>query len=138
MSVPAFDELAGSEPLAGRAVITHLTIRGERLAFIVPAALMESLRILVGLLASSTPSPSLPAVLAQVYPWATSLPADALHQFAADLSQALRAGDDVPDEMEAALVSWRSTAEAYADPDLMAALRQKLGDYGPVPDPTAK
>lgn len=63
MGMPAYDEPAGAESLAGRAVLTHLTVNGERVALIVPAALMDSLRILAGLLASGTPFPELQALL---------------------------------------------------------------------------
>jgi hypothetical protein len=138
MSVPAREPPADAEALARRGAITHVTINGERIALIVPASLMDTLRILAALLSTGSVSGDLPALLPDVYPWARHLPDEALEEFAADLGNALRAGADAPEQMEGVVISWRATAEAYADPDLLAALRAPVSDCGPVPEPAAR
>lgn len=135
MSEPASELPA--EALARRGVVTHLTINGERVALIVPASLMDTLRILATLLTSGQASAALPALLPEVYPWARYLPDEALQEFAGELGEALRGGDDAPELVERVVISWRSTAEAYADPELLAALRAPVTDCGPVPEPPA-
>jgi hypothetical protein len=114
-----------------------VTINGEDIVLIVPRALAEPMRILAGLLASDKTSAVLPVLLADVYPWARHLPLEAVEEFGSDLRTALRAGADAPERMEQAVMSWRATAEAYADPDLLAELRTPVSDCGPVPEPAA-
>lgn len=139
MSVPAAEPPGdGAAGLMRRAVVTHFTVDGERLTMLVPAALMDSLRILAGLLASGTWSRQIADLLTDVYPWAADLPAAAMREFAGDLGRALRKGSEAPDGLEAAIAGWRATAEIYADPELLAVLTEPLADSGPVPDPYAR
>lgn len=140
MSVPAAEPPADAEALARRGAITHVTINGERVALIVPASLMDTLRILAEvLLASPDALDRLPGLLPAVYPWAQHLPHHELKQFAFDLRDALRSGElDAPERMERIVISWRGTAEVYADPDLFKAVTARGGDYGPVPAPAAR
>jgi hypothetical protein len=134
--VPAPELPADAESLGRRSALTYMTINGERIALIVPASLMEALRILAVLLSSGQVSGELPALLPEVYTWARDLPEHELRVFAAELGEALRGGGpDAPELMERVVAGWRATAEAYADPELLAALRAPVSDCGPVPEP---
>jgi hypothetical protein len=138
MSEPAFELPGGTESLARRGVLTHLTVDGDRIALIVPATLMDTLRILSGLLSSPEAQDRLPELLPVVYPWAEDLPGHELKGFAFDLRDALLSGGpDVPERMERVVIGWRGTAEVHADRDLYNAVTAKGSDYGPVPEPAA-
>lgn len=138
MNVSAAGSAAGAEPRSREREIIDVEINGERVTLIVPGSLAEPMRILAGLLASEKASAVLPVLLADVYPWARHLPLEALEEFGADLRSALRDGAEAPGHMEQAVMSWRATAEAYADPDLLAALRAPVSDCGPVPEPVVR
>jgi hypothetical protein len=139
MSEPAFELPGDAESLARRGVLTHLTVGGERIALIVPASLMDTLRILAELLASPEAQDRLPELLPAVYPWARHLPGYELKGFASDLRDALLSGGaDVPERMERVVIGWRGTAEVHADRDLFNAVAAKGSDYGPVPEPAAQ
>lgn len=134
--MPASDPSADAESLARRSVITHLTIGGDRIALIVPASLMDTMRILAALLSSGQATDTLPNLLPEVYPWAASLPMYELKAFASELGAALRGGGpDAPEMMERVVEGWRATAEVYADKDTLAALMAPVTDCGPVPEP---
>ncbi|MDQ2873919.1 MAG: hypothetical protein M3Y33_03520 [Actinomycetota bacterium] len=138
MSEPAQELPADAESLARRGVLTHLTVNGERVALIVPASLMDTLRILAELLASPEESARLAVLLPAVYPWARYLPDYELKAFAFELRDALRdGGADAPELMERVVIGWRGTAEVHADPDLFRAVTAEGSDYGPVPEPAA-
>lgn len=137
MSMPAAEPPSDAEALARQGAITHLTVNGERIALIVPTSLLESMQILADLLANDRVSAELAPLLPDVYPWARHLPTEALREFAADLRNALRSGADAPELMQQVVISWRVTAEAYADPELLAELRAPVSDCGPVPEPAA-
>jgi hypothetical protein len=146
MSEPATDLPAESEPLTGaaenarRGVVTHITVHGERVAAIVPESLVRLLNDLVALLAAGDPfmTTTFPQVLPQVFPWARSLPPHELKAAARELHQAAAVGaPDAAELIEETLAGWRATAEVYADPAALAALRAPIGDYGPVPEPHA-
>ncbi|MEW2624723.1 hypothetical protein [Streptomyces sp. NPDC048106] len=61
-----------------------------------------------------------------------------LHAFAVELVDTMRAADSLGNSASVAqlLIAWQHTAEAYYDPEPLAALTKDHGeDYGPVPDP---
>lgn len=140
MSMPA-SELPGSgaESLAGRGVITHLTVGGGRIALIVPASLMDTMKILAAPLSSVPAAEAPPQLLPRVYPWAADLPPHELGAFGAELGDVLReGGPDAPEQMERVVDGWRATAEVYADEGALAALRSPLTDCGTVPEPAVR
>lgn len=138
MSVPAAEPPADAGSLARRGAITHLTIDGERIALIVPAALMDVMRILAGLLVSDEATAELAGLLPAVYPWAQFLPEPDLTMFAAEVRDTIRAGGpDAPEQLERVVTAWRGTAEVFADPELLKALLADGGDWGPVPAPAS-
>jgi hypothetical protein len=77
-------------------------------------------------------------VLPQTFPWTRSLPPYELKSLARELRQAAVTGTpEAAEQIERILAGWQATAEAYADPAILAALRAPIGDYGPVPEPHA-
>jgi hypothetical protein len=145
MSEPASelpaDNLVSVVDNARRGVVTHITLQGERVAAIVPEYLLQVLDHLVILLAATSDVLALrelPEVLLQAFPWAHALPGHELKAMARELRQA--AAPQTPeaaDEARSVLAGWQATAEAYAGPAVLEALRSPLGDYGPVPEPYA-
>ncbi len=144
MSESAPELPAESEPLAGaaenarRGVVTHVTIHGERVAAIVPESLIKLVDDLMALLANDLALTGHTYVLTQAFPWARSLPSHELKAFAGGLRQAAAAGAPEATELvDGIITGWQATAEAYADYGTLAALRAPIGDYGPVPEPSA-
>lgn len=77
-------------------------------------------------------------VLVNAYPWIRALPEPDVHTFAAELMDAMGDGESVANAAAVSqlLIAWQHTAEAWADPDVLAALTKVHdGDYGPVPAP---
>jgi hypothetical protein len=76
-------------------------------------------------------------VLPDAFPWVEFLPAGDREQFLTELVTTLRASDDIDNLAPVAqlITEWQHTAEVYADPALLAALRQDADDFGPVPVP---
>lgn len=77
-------------------------------------------------------------LLPQVFPWIRFLPADDRISFAQELIDVMEASGqlDSPVPVLHLIAQWQHTAEIYADPDLLAALRsEEAGDFGPVPRP---
>jgi hypothetical protein len=73
-----------------------------------------------------------------MFPWARHLPLEAAELFAGELVRAYR-NEESPEAIAALVASWRSTAEVYADPELLKALRTPSeGDFGPVPPPAGE
>jgi hypothetical protein len=141
MSEFAYELPAESGPLAGaaenaqRGVVTHITVHGERVAAIVPESLFEMVNHLVALLAGNQSLAELITILPAAFPWARSLPPHELSAFARELHAA--AANQSTDRVEPVLLGWHATADVYADPELVVALKTPLGDYGPVPQPHA-
>jgi len=141
MSEPAPELAADEAPLAGpaddasRGVVTHLTIHGQRVAAIVPESVIEALRVFAALLTSEQASKILPAAIPAAIPWARALPPAELPILAAELAEAAASGPDAPELIATLIRGWRATAEAYADPAVLAALTAPQGDYGVVPEP---
>jgi hypothetical protein len=132
MSEPAPD-LDAEDALRG--VVSQLVVNGERMPVIIPGSVIEALRAFAEILADPKLGSSLPALLQHAMPWARPLPADELRQFAADLAEAAASDDRAPERLAALLREWRATAEAYADPEILAALTTAPVDCGPVPEP---
>lgn len=78
--------------------------------------------------------------LTDEYPWLEFLPEDARKQFTDEFFRVLRAAATVDrfaafDQM---IEAWKSTAEIYADPELLARLQDPGDDAIPVPSPLAE
>jgi hypothetical protein len=141
MSEPAAEVAAEDAPLARAAdnarhgVVTHLTMEGQRVAVIMPQAVIDALSAFAEILSSEERADRLPGTIRAAIPWTRLLPADDLRSFAAELSAAAAAGRDAPDLVATVLREWQVTAEAYADPETLAALTTAPVDCGPVPEP---
>jgi hypothetical protein len=69
-------------------------------------------------------------------PWLSLLPPDDVRQFREELAAAVRDGAE-PAAVAQLIIEWQHTAEVYADPDLLAVLRQEADDRGRVSKPSA-
>jgi hypothetical protein len=79
-------------------------------------------------------------VLPATFPWVRYLPDHDVRSFAVELVDTVAAATAMTNTADVSqmLVEWRHTAEAYADPELHAALAGDVrGDHGPVPEPAA-
>ena len=106
------DTLVSAVDNAGRGVVTHITIKGDRVAAIVSESTLAMSRLLAVLLTSDIAASALPAVLPTAFPWASSLPADHLKSFAGELREAVVAGS--PERVERVLIDWQAVAEVRA------------------------
>jgi len=113
-SVPELpaDTLVSAVDNAGRGVVTHITIKGDRVAAIVSQATLAMSRLLTVLLTSDTAASALPAVLPAAFPWAGSLPDEHLNAFAGELREAVVA--ESPERVERVLIDWQAVAEVRA------------------------
>lgn len=78
-------------------------------------------------------------VLPQVFPWVRFLPADDKTEFVRELIEVMGAGGELgsPAPTLQVITEWRNTAQIYADPELLDALRSRpIEDGGEVPAPT--
>ena len=96
---------------ARRGVVTHITIKGERVAAIVSESTLAMSQLLTALLTSEMAASALPAVLPAAFPWASSLPDTDTHlrAFAGELREAVVAGS--PERVERVLDDWQAVAE---------------------------
>src|SRR5262245_27827515 len=72
-------------------------------------------------------------VLPQVFPWVRFLPNDEKAEFVRELIEVMSAGEelDSPASVLQTITEWRSTAQVYADPELLEVLRsQTIEDSG--------
>ena len=79
-------------------------------------------------------------ILPKVFPWIRFLTPDDRTTFAQELIDVMDASEELgsPAPVLQVITEWRHTAEIYADPELLAALRSEVvGDFGAVPDPGA-
>ena len=106
------DTLVSAVDNAGRGVVTHITIKGDRVAAIVSQSTLAMSRLLTVLLTDETAASVLPAVLPAAFPWARSLPGDHLTAFAAELREAVVA--ESPERVERVLIDWQAVAEVRA------------------------
>jgi len=113
-SVPelAADTLVSAVDHARRGDVTHITIKGERVAAIVSVSTLAQSHLLAVLLTSEVAASALPEVLPTAFPWATSLPDDYLKTFAGELREAVIA--ESPERVESVLVDWQAVAEVRA------------------------
>jgi hypothetical protein len=82
------DTLVSAVDNARGGVVTHITIKGERVAAIVSESALAMARLVAVLLASEPGASGLPAVLPATFPWAGSIPVDELTAFAGELREA--------------------------------------------------
>ncbi|MGH3199329.1 MAG: hypothetical protein ACRDOH_20275 [Streptosporangiaceae bacterium] len=134
ISEPA-PELDAEDALRG--VVSQLYINGERMTVIVPGSVIEALRALSGVIRHAQAVGYLPQLLREAMPWAAPLSADDLNELASDLAEAAGSSNHAPERLAAMLREWQATAEAHADPDILAALTTPPADCGPVPQPAA-
>jgi hypothetical protein len=106
------DTLISAVDNARRGVVTHITIKGERVAAIVSESTLARSQLLAVLLTSEIAASVLPAVLPTAFPWASSLPDHHLTAFAGELREAVVA--ESSERVERCLVDWRAVAEVRA------------------------
>lgn len=92
--------------------MTHITIKGERVAAIVSESTMAMSRLLAVLMTSEMAASALPAVLPVAFPWARSLPQHELKAFTGELREA--AITEAPERIERVLPDWQAVAEVRA------------------------
>jgi hypothetical protein len=99
---------------ARRGAVTHITIKGERVAAIVSESTLAMSQLLTALLTSEMAASALPAVLPTAFPWASSLPDTDTHlkAFARELRDAVVA--ESPERVERVLDDWQAVAEVRA------------------------
>lgn len=99
---------------ARRGVVTHITIKGERVAAIVSESTLAMSQLLTALLTSEMAASALPAVLPAAFPWARSLPDTDTHlkAFARELREAVVA--ESPERVWRVLNDWQAVAEVRA------------------------
>jgi len=78
-------------------------------------------------------------VMPTAFPWVRFLPREDMQAFAVELVHTLEAAESLstPAPVTRLISAWQHTAEVYADPRLLATLRQDGGDFGDVPEPGA-
>ena len=97
---------------ARRGVVTHITIKGERVAAIVSESTLAMSQLLTALLSSEMAASALPAVLPAAFPWASSLPDDHQKRFAGELCAAVAA--ESPERVAVVLLDAQAVAEVRA------------------------
>jgi len=113
-SVPELpaDTLLSAVANARHGVVTHITIKGERVAAIVSESTLARSQLLAVLLTSEMAASALPTVLPTAFSWASCLPDSQLESFAAELREAVVA--DSPERVERVLTDWQAVAEVHA------------------------
>jgi hypothetical protein len=106
------DTLLSAVDNARHGVVTHITIKGERVAAIVSESTLAQSQLLAVLLTSETAASALPAVLPAAFPWASYLPDDQLKACAGELCEAV--ADGSPERVERVLIDWQAVAEVHA------------------------
>jgi hypothetical protein len=106
------DTLASAVDNARRGVVTHITIKGDRVAAIVSPSTLAMSQLLAVLLTNEMAVSALPAALPAAFPWASSLPDHHLNAFAGELCEAV-VGES-PERVERVLIDWQAVAEVRA------------------------
>jgi hypothetical protein len=106
------DTLLSAVDNARRGVVTHITIKGERVAAIVSESTLAMSQLLAVLLTREMAASALPAVLPAAFPWARSIPAGELKAFADELREAVVA--ESPERVRRVLDAWQAVAEVRA------------------------
>jgi hypothetical protein len=99
------DVLLGAVDDARRGVVTHITVKGERVGAIVAQSTLAMSDLLTALLADEIAASALQAALPNAFPWATSLPPEDLELFAAELRTAITSGP--PSRVDTVLFDWQ-------------------------------
>jgi hypothetical protein len=110
LELPA-DTLVSAVDNARHGAVTHITIKGERVAAIVSESTLAMAQLLAALLTSETAASALPAVLPVAFAWASSLPDDHLREFAGELREAVA---ESTERVERVLIDWEAVAEVRA------------------------
>ena len=92
--------------------MTHITIKDERVAAIVPGSTLAMAQLRAVLLTSEMAASALPAVLPAAFPWAIPMTADELKTFAGELRTAVVA--ESPERVERVLIDWQAVGEVRA------------------------
>ena len=106
------DTLMSAVDNAYRGVVTHITIKGERVAAIVSESTLAMAQLLAVLLTSEMAAGALPAALLTAFPWARPIPDDELQTFADALREAVVA--ESPERVERVLIDWQAVGEVRA------------------------
>ena len=106
------DTLVSAVDNARRGVVTHIIIKGERVAAIISESTLAMSQLLAALLTNETAASALPAALQAAFPWACSLPDSHLKAFAGELREAVIA--ESPEVVERVLTDWQAVAEVRA------------------------
>ena len=106
------DTLVSAIDNARRGVVTHITIKGERVGAIVSESTLAMSQLLAALLTSEMAASALPAVLPAAFPWASSIPDNELKAFAGELREAVAA--ESPERVERVLIDWQAVGEVRA------------------------
>jgi hypothetical protein len=106
------DTLVSAVDNARHGVVTHITVKGERVAAIVSESTLAMAQLLAVLLTSEVAASGLPAVLPAAFPWASSLPDHHLTAFAGELREAVVA--ESPERIARVLTDWQAVAEVRA------------------------
>ena len=106
------DTLLSAVDNARRGVVTHITIKDERVAAIVSESTLAMAQLLAVLLTSEMAASALPAVLPAAFPWASPMTADELKIFAGELRKAVVA--ELPERVERVLIDWQAVGEVRA------------------------
>ena len=106
------DTLMSAVDNARRGVVTHITIKGERVAAIVSESTLAMAELLAALLGSETALGALPAVLPEAFPWARFFQDDELKTFADELCDAV--AGEASERVERVLDDWQAVAEVRA------------------------
>jgi siroheme synthase (precorrin-2 oxidase/ferrochelatase) len=106
------DALVSAVDSARRGDVTHITIKGERVAAIVSVSTLAQSHLLAVLLTNEMAASALPEVLPTAFSWASSLPDDHMKTFARELREAVVA--ESPERVERVLIDWQAVAEVRA------------------------
>jgi uncharacterized protein YbjT (DUF2867 family) len=106
------DTLVSAVDNARRGVVTHITIKDERVAAIVSESTLAMAQLLAVLLTSEMAASALPAVLPTAFQWASPIPVDELKMFAGELREAVVA--ESPERVERVLIDWQAVGEVRA------------------------
>src|SRR5262249_57795821 len=104
------DTLLSAVDNARRGVVTHITIKDERVAAIVHGSTLAMAQLLAVLLTSEMAASALPAVLPAAFPWASPMTADELKKFAGELRKAVVA--ESPERIERVLIDWQALGQS--------------------------
>jgi hypothetical protein len=103
------DVLLGAVDDARRGVVTHITVKGERVGAIVAQSTLAMSDLLTALLADEQVAQVLPSALTTAFPWAVSLPPEDIASFSSELREAVASGP--PSRVDTVLFDWHLASE---------------------------